>query len=135
MITYKTLEVYLAKCKDALERATAAHKKAQDDIAELEKHRDHIWDQMIAVQAQKELTLELMDIENNPPTIELPFAGEAIEEMFEARLEGPDGLTPKEMHKDRQEMTYLREALEAIDDIDAINTEGVGTGEDAQINS
>jgi hypothetical protein len=131
MVTYKTLEVYLAKCDVVLENLDVAMKELEISIAEQQEELSHHRDRAIAAKAQRELTMELMDIGNNPPVVELPFAEDKIEELFDARLEGPDGLTEEEVKEDRQEMTYLREALQAVEDIDATNTEGFGTGEDA----
>jgi phage shock protein A len=131
MVTYKTLEVYLAKCETVLENLDVAMKELEISIAEQQEELSNHRDRAIAAKAQRELTMELMDIDNNPPIVELPFAEDKIEEMFDARLEGPDGLTEEEVKEDRQEMTYLREALQAVEDIDATNTEGFGAGEDA----
>jgi hypothetical protein len=125
MVTYKTLEDYLEKSQKALQEVQEADEEAR-------KARDHYRDQMIAIQSQIELTQQLMDVESNPPHVELPFAQDAIQVLFDNRLEGPDGLTPEEVLKDRQEGVYLREALETVEQIDAINSEKLSAGENSE---
>jgi len=114
MITHKTLEVYQAKCNDALKQIAEAIATKEEEIELLKKRR-------IAVQAQLEITEELMDTEANPPIVELPFAGDKIEELHEKRLDMFDDISPDDFYKYRQENVYKKEALEGIEAIDAIN--------------
>ena len=125
MVTFKTLEVYLDKAQKALMQTDEEYKMILE-------RRDYLRDTLIAIKAQIELTQQMMDIENNPQHLDIPMAGEAIEELFDNRLEGPEGLSPEEVHKERQVGVYLNEALQAIEDIDAINTKGIGAGEDTE---
>jgi len=128
MVTYKTLEEWMSKCKKGLSEVELAHRNTKDAL-------DVLSDQRIAVTAQIEMLETLMDTVANPPTIELPFAGDEIENLFEERLSGPEGLSPEEVHKDRQEHAYLREAMASVKDIDAVNREEQSSRENATFNT
>lgn len=116
MITYKTLEVYQAKCEDALKQIAEAIAAHEAEIELLKMRR-------IAAQAQLELTESLMDTEANPPISEVPLAGDKIEELHEKRLDMFDDISPEDFYEYRQENVYKKEALEGINAIDAINEE------------
>jgi len=114
MVTYKTLEEWMSKCKKGLSEVELAHRNAEDAL-------DVLSNQRIAITAQIEMLETLMDTVGNPPTVELPFANDEIENLFEERLSGPEGLSAEDVHKDRQEHAYLREAMASVKDIDAVN--------------
>jgi len=116
MITYKTLEVYQAKCEDALKQIAEAIATKEEEIELLEMRR-------IAAQAQLELTESLMDTEANPPISEVPLAGDRIEEFHEKRLDMFEDVSPEDFYQYRQENVYKKEALEGVKAIDAINEE------------
>jgi len=133
MVTYKTLEDYLQKCKTNMMDVQKKHKDQLEVIKEAEEQRDVLRNHLIAIQAQIETLQQLMDVEKNPPHIELPMAEDKIEEMFDERLEGPEGLSESDTRKARQDV-YLKESLDAVEDIHAINTEEQSAGEDPQVN-
>ena len=128
MVTYKTLEEWANKCRKALVEVELAHRNTEEQLGLLAN-------QLIAVTTQIEMLEQLMDTENNPPTIELPFAGDGIEELFDKRLDGPEDLSQEEVHKNRQEHAYLREAMDSAKDIDAINTEEQSSRENTTFNT
>lgn len=125
MVTYKTLEVAKENVEAALEKVEEAKRKALEDWRHFDKQEAVIAGQLIVLN-------QLMDIENNPPTIEIPMAEEKIEEMFERRLEGPPGVTEEELHRSRQDV-YLQEALDVVEQLDALNKES--SGENAEEDS
>jgi len=115
MITYKTLEVYLERVEIALaaiEEGIVRHERGLKDLKE----------QRIAVAAQVETLQNLMDVEENPPIVELPMAGpESIEEHFDKRLETHDGSTADEVYQKRQDKVYHSEAMETVEVLDEAN--------------
>jgi 2-keto-3-deoxy-L-rhamnonate aldolase RhmA len=128
MVTYKTLEEWVNKCRKSLREVELAHRNAEEQLALLANQR-------IAITAQIETLEQLMDIENNPPAVELPFASDKLEELFTERLSGPEDLSAEEVYKDRQEHAYLKEAVSAAKDIDAINREEQSAREDATLDT
>ena len=128
MVTYKTLEVWMSKCKKGLSEVELAHRNTKDALEGLSNQR-------IAITAQIEMLETLMDTVANPPTVELPFANGEIENLFEERLSGPEGLSAEDVHKNRQEHAYLKEAMSAAKDIDAINREEQSAREDATLDT
>ena len=128
MVTYKTLEEWANKCRKSLVEVESAYRNTEEQL-------DRLANQRVAITAQIETLEQLMDIENNPPIVELPFANDEIETMFENRLSGPEGLAPDEVHKDRQKHAYLKEAMSAAKDIDAINKEEQHFGEDTTLDT
>lgn len=135
MVTYKTLEVFLAKVFDAIEQVKKVYKDKSEHKELLEEDLRLMAEQLIALEAQKETIQQLMDTENNPPMSELPFAGDDIEELFDKRLEGPEGLSLEEVHKDRQEGVYLKESLDMIEQLDILNeaTKETSSGESPEV--
>ena len=128
MVTYATLETYLNKCKAELEGVNTLLEATKKDLALYENSS-------ISIRAQIMTLEQLMDTENNKPIVELPYAEDEIEKMFKARLDGPKELSPEEVHKDRQTNSYLREAMSAVKDIDAINREELSAGENTEVDS
>ena len=126
MVTYKTLEEWANKCRKALGEVELAHRSTEDQLGLLASQRT-------AITAQIEVLEQLMDVENNPPIVELPFANDQVEALFTERLSGPEDLSPEEVHKNRQEHAYLKEAMAAAKDIDAINKEEQPFREDAKV--
>ena len=115
MITYETLKTYKEKCEAALGEVSDAIVEARESLEMLEK-------QQIAIEAQIETLNNLMNTEENPPIVELPFAGpDDIEKVFDKRLETYDGSPPEEIYGERQDNVYLKEAMEAVDKLDAAN--------------
>jgi hypothetical protein len=127
MVTYKTLEDFMAKCKNAKEALEL-------ELESAKKHLRYIEDSHVSVQAQIDTLTQLMDVENNPSSVELPMAGDKIEEVFEKRLGDPELPNEEEMRQMRQEGVYKSEALGIVDQIDEINSEdnnGEGTALDS----
>ena len=124
MVTYKTLEEWMSRCKKGLSGVDLAHRNTKDAL-------DVLSNQRVAITAQIEMLEVLMDTVGNPPAVEVPFAGDEIDTLFEERLNGPEDLSQEEVHKDRQENAYLTEAMASAKDIDAINTEEQSARENA----
>lgn len=114
MITYETLEAYKNRCEVALGQVADGLAEAHEAIKLLEK-------QQIAIQAQIETLNDLMDIKKNPPVVELPLAGERIEEVFERRLETHTGESDADVFGARQDTVYRTEAMEAVEKLDEAN--------------
>jgi len=114
MVTYETLKVWLAKCQAGLKEVVAAQDAAAKNVRDLDRQR-------AAVEAQIYVLEQLMNIENNPPTVELPFAKEKIQELYDERLADREAKRAKEIYEDRQERTYKREALDTAHQIDHVN--------------
>lgn len=114
MITYETLKTYKDKCETALNQVADSLVATQESLEMLEK-------QQIAIEAQIETLDNLMDVEENPPIVELPFSGtENIEELFENRLVTHGDLAPEETYQNRQDV-YRKEAMETVEALDAAN--------------
>lgn len=114
MVTYETLKTFKDKCDAALEEVAKSLDAARADVEMLNK-------QGVAISAQIDTLEQLMDVENNPPIVELPFVGDGdIEEAFSKRLETHEGKPEEEVYKDRQ-VVYKGEALETVDALDVLN--------------
>jgi phage shock protein A len=125
MVTYKTLEVFLEKCKKALEEVEQELEKAKKDVRSYENST-------VAIEAQISTLTQLMDVENNPSTVELPKAGDKIEELFDKRLGDPELPLADEMRAMRQEGVYKDEAMSSIEALDESNKEN-DAGENPEV--
>jgi len=115
MITYETLEAYKNKCDAALDQVIESIAQTQESLEMLGK-------QQIAITAQIETLTDLMDIKKTPPVVELPLvAPEDIEEHFDNRLETHNATSDAEVYAARQDNVYLKEAMEAVETLDAAN--------------
>jgi len=115
MTTYETLKTYKDKCEVALGQVVDGLVEAHESIKLLEK-------QQIAIQAQIETLDDLMNVEENPPIVEVPLvAPEDIEEMFDKRMETHDGSSPEGVYAARQDNVYRGEAMAAVEVLDAAN--------------
>ena len=123
MVTYETLEEYRNKCATFLEELAAERDKGYEEIMAIEAQRKELLDQQLVVSGQIEALDQLMDIEKNPPIVELPMHGDNVEEEFEKRLDGPEGMSEEEVKESRKPV-YLHEAVRAVEDISDANTEG-----------
>lgn len=123
MVTYKTLETYLAK-------VTKQFAFKEKEIAELRVKLDRAEKDLSAMHGQIITLQTLMNIEENPPIVEMPFASdEEIERLYEKRLDMFDGETEESFFEKRKESTYRREAEEIAAKVDEINkkcAEGAG---------
>jgi len=120
MVTYKTLEVYLEKCREGLGQINSKIAEVTQEIDSLAQYRTELREQAFTVLGQINTLTELMDVESNPPIVEVPIAGDKIEELHDKRLEGPEGLSRDEVKKTRQDV-YKFEAEQAVEQIDAAN--------------
>jgi hypothetical protein len=114
MIPYETLKVWLAKCQDGLEKVITAQDVAVKTVRDLERQR-------ATVEGQIYILEELMNIEDNPPTVELPYAKENIQEMYDQRLTDRAEERSRGIYEERQEKTYKREAMDTAHQIDHVN--------------
>lgn len=115
MSTHKTYEVYKARCKIVFKEKEDELEKARALVRQLELDLASINGQIITLET-------LMNVEENPPIVELPFSGERpIEEMYDTRLDGPMGANYETIRKGRQEGAYLTEAMDSVEYLDAAN--------------
>ena len=121
-ITVDTVEAWLKKARDGLNEVLEAKTTAEESLIMHGK-------QIIAITAQIETLEALIDFDNNPQVIGLPKAGELLEELYDNRLEGPDGLEIEEVKEVRQDV-YSREALVSAEELHAANTEEIPSGDD-----
>ena len=120
MITLKTLELYLEKCKDAEGQVVAARAEKYEQIRALESEREALLDQLKVISGQQAVLGDLMNIGENH-NVELPFAGDDIEELHDTRLEGYKGKSLEEVRKFREDKAYSRESMEIVGQIDESN--------------
>jgi len=113
MIPYETLKTWLEKCQAGLQEVITAQDAAVKSVRDLERQR-------ATVEGQIYILEQLIDIENNPPTVELPFAKEKIQEMYDQRL-SDHAEKREEVYQTRQENTYKREAMDTALQIDHVN--------------
>ena len=113
MIPYETLKEWLEKCQTGLQEVIAAQDVAVKSVRDLERQR-------ATVEGQIYILEQLIDIENNPPTVELPFAKEKIQELYDQRL-SDHAEKREEIYQTRQEKTYKREAMDTALQIDHVN--------------
>jgi len=113
MIPYETLKEWLEKCQAGLQEVIAAQDVAVKSVRDLERQR-------ATVEGQIYILEQLIDIENNPPTVELPFAKEKIQELYDQRL-SDHAEKREEIYQTRQEKTYKREAMDTALQIDHVN--------------
>ena len=99
-ITVDTVEAWLKRARDGLNEVLEAKTTAEESLIMHGK-------QIIAITAQIETLEALIDFDNNPQVIGLPKAGELLEELYDNRLEGPDGLEIEEVKEVRQDV-YTR---------------------------
>jgi len=127
MIPFKTLETFLEKCEKAYTDVQKAREDKLELIKQAEESRGLMRDQLIAIDAQIGTLKELMNIQDNPPLVEIPVASdEEIEELFDKRLDMFDGITAEKFYQDRQDNTYKKEAMKMVEDLDAINRQAGG---------
>ena len=126
-ITIDTVEAWLKRAREGLSEVIEAKAAAQESLMVNEK-------QIIAITAQIETLETLIDFDNNNQVIGLPEAGELVEELYDNRLEGPEGLEVEEVKGLRQDV-YLREALESAEELHAANTEEIPGGEVAPLDT
>jgi len=126
-ITIDTIEAWLKRARDGLAEVVEAKVAAQESLAVNEK-------QIIAITAQIETLETLIDFDNTNQVIGLPEAGELIEELYDDRLDGPEGLGVEEVKEARQEV-YLGEALASAEELHAANTEEVSGGEESALDT
>jgi hypothetical protein len=122
-ITVDTVETWLVKTRAGLEKVLFEKQSMEERI-------ETLFHQTIAITAQIETLESLLDFDN-PQVVGLPHGEDLIEELHENRLDGPEGLEYDEVKEARQDV-YFREAVEAADDIDGINTKELPAGEDAE---
>jgi len=113
MIPHETLKVWLEKCQVGLQEVITAQDAAVKSVRDLERQRANVEGQIYVLE-------ELMNIEKNPPTVELPFAKEKIQEMYDQRL-SDHAEKREEIYQSRQEKTYKREAMDTALQIDHVN--------------
>ena len=113
MIPYETLKTWLEECQAGLQEVITAQDAAVKSVRDLERQR-------ATVEGQIYILEQLIDIENNPPTVELPFAKEKIQEMYDQRL-SDHAEKREEVYQTRQENTYKREAMDTALQIDHVN--------------
>lgn len=113
MITHETLKEWLENCQASLQETITAQGAAVKSVRDLEVQRAHFEGQIYILEKQ-------MDIENNPPTVELPFAKEKIQELYDQRL-SDHAEKREEVYQGRQEKTYKREAMDTAHQIDHVN--------------
>ena len=139
MVTFETLNNYLKKCTEFLEKLAKERDDAFAEIQAIEAQRVGLREQQLVVSGQIEVLDQLMDAHNNPHAVtELPvWSEDMIEEAHENRLEGPEGLSEEEVKGLRQPV-YYHEAMKAAEDIHAANeleedgsSEELEDGEDA----
>jgi hypothetical protein len=123
MITLKTLEVYLEKCKDALKQVTDARSEDFEKIRLLENHRKELHEQRLVVEGQIAVLEDLLTIKDSHH-VELPFAGDDnIEELHEKRLEGHMGMSSEEVKRFREDKAYKRESMSMVERINELKQE------------
>ena len=120
MITLKTLEAYLEKCKEAEGKVVEAREQKFEQIKELEAQREQLLDQLKVISGQISTINYLMNI-GEDHTVELPFAGDAIEEIHEKRLEGYKGASRDEVKRFREDKAYRRESMDIVEQMDEFN--------------
>jgi len=121
MVTWETLSDWMKKCLDAKNTIVGQLKATEEELEKKEAYKRRLQDHMIAVNAQIETLEQLMDIEKNPPHVELPAAGPDLEKSYADRLKGWDNRDEMDMYKERQEKTYRREAQDLVEQIHAVN--------------
>ena len=126
-ITIDTVEAWLKRAREGLSEVIEAKAAAQESLMVNEK-------QIIAITAQIETLETLIDFDNNNQVIGLPEAGELVEELYDNRLDGPEGLEVEEVKGLRQNV-YMREALGSAEELHAANTEEIPGGEDAPLDT
>jgi hypothetical protein len=131
MTYHNTLTAYLKKCQEAHDAIVAKRKEEYDQIVVLEQARKEQRDQLLVVSGQIAALEALLDPDINH-AVELPFAGDDIEELHDKRLEGQDGLDQDEVRKFREQHAYLRESTGIVEQIHEANE---GTGADASAGS
>lgn len=114
MIPYKTLEAFKARCEEGLEQVKAQRKSQEEELATLKRQEAYIEGEIYAIE-------QLMSMPNQEKVVELPFAGDEIEKLFEERLETYPGMTPGEVYKERRDVAYRKEAMDAVEMLDAVN--------------
>ena len=123
-ITYKTLEVFLEKCEGSLGQIEAKEEELLGAIEELKQQRNNLRDQRLIVNGQVITLKDLMSSDNHH--VELPYAKDGIEEMFDKRLEAHKNMTPGEVYKKRQDSAYTKESMLAAEMVDETNREDAG---------
>ena len=126
-ITVDTVEAWLKRARDGLNEVLEAKTEAEQSLIVHEK-------QIVAITAQIETLETLIDFDNTNQVVGLPEAGELVEELYDNRLEGPEGLEVEEVKGLRQDV-YLREALESAEELHAANTEEIPGGEVAPLDT
>jgi hypothetical protein len=134
MVPYKTLEEFEKKCHAAVEKIQGVYREKTEQVEFLKEDLRLMDLQLAAVRGQIETLQQLMDTENNPPISDIPYAGDNIEELFDKRLDGPEGLSEEEVHEWRQEEVYKKESMDVVEMLDALNKE-TASGEETESDS
>ena len=121
MITFETLREWAKKCLDAKKTVEEQYKQTQEVIDEKLAYKAQLEKHLIAVNAQIETLEQLMDIEKNPPAVDIPSAGPDIDKVYADRLKGWDDREEMDMYRERQEKTYKKEAKDIAEQIHAVN--------------
>ena len=127
MTYHDTIQAFLEKCYASKEEVEQSRASLFEQIKQLEETRKQQYDQLLVVSGQI-VALEALldpDVDHN---VELPHGKENLEEMYERRLEGQDGLSEEEVRQFREKHAYQREAEAIVGQIHETNT---GTGEEA----
>ena len=115
MITYETLKTFLGKVKESQAEIEKMLAIASDSVEKLEKDHNVHQGQIITLE-------QLLDIENNPPTVEMNIIDEdTMSEEHENRLGFFEGGTPNGFFEERKDATYKREAVDTAHKIDELN--------------
>jgi DNA repair exonuclease SbcCD ATPase subunit len=127
MTYHNTISAYLKKCQDA---AT----EIEESLENLETTRKAQRDQLMVVSGQIAALEALLDPDLNH-NVEMPFAGDDIEELHAKRLEGQDGLDQDEVRKFREKHAYVRESAGIVEQIHESNEELANPPADALADS
>jgi hypothetical protein len=119
MVTYETLNQFLGKVRAALDETQTQIRHTTGLLAELRKQEAVQQGEIFAIE-------ELMNIERNPPVVEMPMVDEEqMKEQHDKRLDFFPGQDPEEFFANRQEGTYKREANETVDLANEFNSQEV----------
>jgi len=134
MITLKTLELFLEKCNSAEAEVVKARAEKFDQIKRLEGERAALLDQLKVIAGQMSAINDLINIGEHH-AVELPFAGDEIEEMHEKRLEGYKGQSAEEVRRFREDAAYRRESMDIVEQLDEANKAGADKGDNPEVDS
>ena len=123
MVTYETLVTYLNKLDEAYKATNKAYQTQLAQIKITQGYASENRDRLIAIDAQRITVKELMDIEKTPPVVDLPFAGDEIQELYDNRLKGNQDVSEDELLAFRQDDIYSLESEHTAEFLHELNEE------------